>query len=66
MRGGIIKAIAESLRPPASRYGMPIYGDWPFVCEEMRTGRKRKAGGESRIKADPSIGDSHCHRGISI
>jgi hypothetical protein len=48
----------ESLRPPSSRYGIPIYGDWPFVCEEMRAATRKVLGGEAASSSGPV---SHCH-----
>jgi hypothetical protein len=49
----------ESFRPPASRYGMPIYGDWPFVPEGLRRAAETMPGGGA-VNAARAQG-SHCH-----
>jgi hypothetical protein len=62
--GGIFDLIRKVVRH--RRLPAEIFGDFPFVCEEMRRARSNIAGGgatEHSGRADTTGGDSHFHRG---
>jgi hypothetical protein len=61
MSGGTLNHVINLLRSNEElrRIGQhpPVYGDCPFVCQEMRMGHRRRAGGGAERAAAHPVGN---------
>jgi hypothetical protein len=62
--GGIFDLIRKVVRHP--RLPAEIFGDFPFVCEEMRMGRRQRAGGGAERAAAHPVGNEIAPHGSAL
>jgi hypothetical protein len=64
--GGTLNHIINLLRSSERRRQPLVYGDCPFVCQEMRMGHRRKAGGGAERAAAHPVGNEIAPHGSAL